>query len=82
MTYLPLWIGVQTLKRRREAIIELDACKDEIRNIAGHERFLLNQTTAEMRECATGGTIVVVNITNFRSDAIIISPAAITTLEL
>ena len=74
--------GMQILKRRREAIIELDACIAEIRNIAGYERFLLSQTIADMQNCAAGGSIVVVNITEFRSDAIIISPEAITTLEL
>ena len=35
-----------------------------------------------MRNCAAGGSIVVVNITKFRTDAIIISSEAITTLVL
>ena len=73
---------MQILKRRREAIIELDACIAEIRNIAGYERFFFSQTIADMQNCAAGGSIVVVNITEFRSDAIIISPEAIATLEL
>jgi hypothetical protein len=38
-----------------------------------HERFLLGHTAAEIQECAAGGSIVVVNITDFRSDAIIIT---------
>ncbi len=39
----------------------------------GHERFLLGQTATEMQACATEGTIVVVNMTEFRSDAILVS---------
>jgi hypothetical protein len=54
----------------------------EIRGTPGQARFLLGQTTAEMHDCAAGGTIVVVNITRFRSDAILISTAAIKTLRL
>ncbi|KAH7115654.1 CHAT domain-containing protein [Dactylonectria macrodidyma] len=68
--------------RRLEALAELDACIEEIRCTAGHERFMLDQETAEMQECAAGGSIVVVNITTFRSDAIIVSPIAIKTLNL
>ncbi|AEO64268.1 907a84fc-40af-4c23-8109-9cb006c013ad [Thermothielavioides terrestris] len=69
--------GKQMLQRRRVAAAELDACVREIRGIAGHDRFLLGQTVDEMKECAAGGFIIVVNITEFRSDAIIISPATI-----
>ncbi|PWI64025.1 hypothetical protein PCL_00446, partial [Purpureocillium lilacinum] len=72
----------QAAKRRREAMAEFDECVKEIRGLAGHERFLLGQTVAEMQECAIGGTIVVVNITDFRSDAILVSKTAIRTLNL
>ncbi|KJZ69927.1 hypothetical protein HIM_10683 [Hirsutella minnesotensis 3608] len=72
----------QAVNRRREAMAELEECVKEIRGFAGHERFLLGQTVAEMQECALGGTIVVVNITDFRSDAILVSQTAIHTLGL
>ncbi|CAM1508780.1 Fc.00g056280.m01.CDS01 [Cosmosporella sp. VM-42] len=75
-------IQAQLRIRRLEALAELDACIHEIRGTAGHERFMLGQETAEMQECAAGGSIVVVNITEFRSDAIIVSPTAIKTLNL
>ncbi|KAH6874579.1 CHAT domain-containing protein [Thelonectria olida] len=75
-------IQAQLRIRRFEAVAELDACIQEIRGTAGHERFMLGQETAEMQECAVGGSIVVVNITTFRSDAIIVSPTAIKTLNL
>ncbi|KID95310.1 TPR Domain containing protein, partial [Metarhizium majus ARSEF 297] len=72
----------QAANRRREAMAELNECVEEIRRFAGHERFLLGQTVAEMQECALGGTIVVVNITDFRSDAILVSKTTIRTLGL
>ncbi|PWI63994.1 hypothetical protein PCL_00833 [Purpureocillium lilacinum] len=73
---------VQTATRRREALAELDRCIDDIRGCAGYERFLLGQTVTEMQECAQGGTIVVVNITDFRSDGILVSKSAIRALNL
>ncbi|KAF5227665.1 hypothetical protein FAUST_11634 [Fusarium austroamericanum] len=69
-------------KRRQEAAAELDMCLTEIRCIPGHERFILGQTVAEMQECITEGTVVVINITDFRSDAIIISSNSLRTIIL
>ena len=73
---------VQATKRRREAAAELDACIRTIRGIPDHRRFLLGQTVAEMQECAGEGTIVVVNITEFRSDAILVSRNTVKTVPL
>ncbi|KAK7574550.1 hypothetical protein V3481_016530 [Fusarium oxysporum f. sp. vasinfectum] len=71
------------LQQRIQATSELNTCIEEIRRtIPGHERFLLPQTAAEMQECAAGGTIVVVNITEYRSDAILISPTIIEAINL
>ncbi|KAI1741794.1 CHAT domain-containing protein [Xylaria scruposa] len=72
----------QIADRRRQALAKLDECIQEIRGVAGYERFLLGQAAAEMQQCAVGGVIVVVNMTKFRSDAILISPTAIKTLSL
>ncbi|KAN0086950.1 CHAT domain containing protein [Elaphomyces granulatus] len=72
----------QATKRRREAAAELDACIRTIRGIPGHRRFLLGQTVTEMQECAGEGTIVVVNITEFRSDAILVSRNTVKTVPL
>jgi tetratricopeptide (TPR) repeat protein len=69
-------------KRRQEAAVELDMCLKEIRCVPGHERFMLGQTVAEMQECITEGSIVVINITDFRSDAIIISSNSLRTIIL
>lgn len=74
--------GREALARRREALDELNVCIKEIRSLKGHEHFLLGQTVADMQECAAEGSIVVVNITEFRSDAIIVTRTAITTIPL
>ncbi|KAH7165143.1 CHAT domain-containing protein [Fusarium sp. MPI-SDFR-AT-0072] len=71
-----------SLKRRQEAAAELDMCLKEIRRVPGYERFMLGQTVAEMQECVTEGSIVVINITDCRSDAIIISHDLLRTIEL
>src|SRR5467141_864203 len=73
---------VPATKRHREAAAELDVCIRTIRGIPDHRRFLLGQTVAEMQECAGEGTIVVVNITEFRSDAILISRNTVKTVPL
>ncbi|KAK2931583.1 hypothetical protein FoTM2_009095 [Fusarium oxysporum f. sp. vasinfectum] len=69
-------------KRRQEVAVELDMCLKEIRCVPGHERFMLGQTVTEMQECITGGSIVVINITDFRSDAIIVSNNSLRTIVL
>uniref|UniRef100_A0A0D2XSU7 CHAT domain-containing protein n=1 Tax=Fusarium oxysporum (strain Fo5176) TaxID=660025 RepID=A0A0D2XSU7_FUSOF len=69
-------------KRRQEAVAELDMCLKEIRCVPGYERFMLGQTVTEMQECITEGSIVVINITDFRSDAIIVSNNSLRTIVL
>ncbi|KAH7232458.1 CHAT domain-containing protein [Fusarium solani] len=72
----------QALWRRRQSILDLDTCISKIRTVPGHDRFLLGQTTAEMKECAVGGSIVIVNISMLQSDAIIITPATVQAVGL
>ncbi|EXL42870.1 hypothetical protein FOCG_14438 [Fusarium oxysporum f. sp. radicis-lycopersici 26381] len=69
-------------KRRQKAVAELDTCLKKIRCAPGHERFMLGQTVAEIQECITEGSIVVINITDFRSDAIIIFSNSLRTIVL
>ncbi|KAH8811038.1 CHAT domain-containing protein [Xylogone sp. PMI_703] len=68
--------------RRKEQMNQLDACIKQIRDIKAHERFLLGQATTEMQEAALGGIIVVINATDFRSDAIIVTPTNLQALSL
>ncbi|KAI5460955.1 CHAT domain-containing protein [Mariannaea sp. PMI_226] len=76
--------GVETPlgKRRREAAAELYTCEKEIRGVSRHERFMLGQTVSEMQESIIGGIIVIINITDFRSDAILISKSLLRIITL
>ncbi|KAJ6439085.1 ankryin repeat protein [Purpureocillium lavendulum] len=69
-------------RHRLEAIAELEDYIGQIRNKPGHKDFLKGITTKEMQACATGGSIIVVNVTDFRSDAFIITPRSIKCLPL
>ncbi|KAF4951032.1 hypothetical protein FGADI_7769 [Fusarium gaditjirri] len=61
----------QALQQCQESTEALSACIEEIRIMEGQERFMLGQTMAEMKEGAAEGIIVVVNITDYKSDAIL-----------
>ena len=69
-------------KRRREAAAELDICLKDIRAVPGYGRFLLGQTVTEMQQSAGEGYIVAVNVTDFQSDAIIVSSRSLETITL
>lgn len=69
-------------KRRMTVARELEACISDIRQLPGQERFLLGPISEELKSCATEGPIVVVNITDFRSDVIIVSKSVIKAVEL
>jgi tetratricopeptide (TPR) repeat protein len=73
----------QIQQRRRDGVAAFNSCVRKIREIPGYERFLLGPTPTEMQACATEGWIVVVNITDLGSDAIIVSSSSkIKRLEL
>lgn len=53
-----------------------------IRKIPGQGRFLLGSTAQELQMQARDGPIVVVNITDIRSDATIVRPSQMTAIRL
>ncbi|ENH65710.1 Putative 30S ribosomal protein S17P-like protein [Fusarium oxysporum f. sp. cubense race 1] len=57
---------------RQSLLTEFNDCVREIRNLPSYERFLLGQTVSEMQDSASGGTIIIVNVTGLRSDAILV----------
>jgi hypothetical protein len=59
--------------RHFEALEELEECTSSIRQLPGHERFLLGPTLDELREMTSEGPIVMVNVTDIRNDAIIVT---------
>ncbi|KAK6827168.1 hypothetical protein PG987_010509 [Apiospora arundinis] len=69
-------------RHRLHLISEFNDCISQIRAIPSHERFLLNHTVTEMRLLAHGGAIVIVNVTRFRSDAVIVLSTGIKAVRL
>jgi tetratricopeptide (TPR) repeat protein len=59
--------------QRLEAYSQLEKVIAEIREIPGMTRFLYGPDTTERRKLAANRTFVVVNITNLRSDALIVT---------
>lgn len=70
------------LREREEAARDLERCVEEIRRLPGHERFLLPPSSDVPKAHAKDGPIVVVNITNISSDAIIVLPSDIKAVKL
>jgi CHAT domain len=84
----PVRVGVEVssqhelLFRRDRLAQELNQCLRAIRNLPGQERFLRGPTARQLQEYAVDGPIVIVNVADGRSDAILISQSSIRSLEL
>ena len=58
---------------RLEAIAKLEKCVQDIQQLPGFGQFHKGPTAKQMQRCSTKGSIIVVNITDLRSDAIIVT---------
>ena len=65
-----------------ELFREHDQCVQSIRMLPGHDRFLLAPSIAAMQRGASDGYVVLVNINDVRSDAILVSEEAIELVPL
>ncbi|KAM5357069.1 hypothetical protein ACJZ2D_016456 [Fusarium nematophilum] len=68
--------------QRRDAGPQLAALLETIRSKSGFERFLLSASEADMLEAARHGPIVVLNVSSYRCDALLIEQSGIRLLEL
>jgi tetratricopeptide (TPR) repeat protein len=73
---------VRSTRRRVAAAQRLEACVREIRELPGHRRFQLGLGPEEMKLVAVDGPIIFINITDIRSDALIITKSAIRIVKL
>lgn len=69
-------------RQRWEAEQQLTTLLDEIRSLSGFEKFLLPPSDAEMRDAATHGPIVVLNVSSHRCDALMIEQSGIQSIPL
>ncbi|KAJ3455225.1 hypothetical protein MRS44_013825 [Fusarium solani] len=68
--------------RRRDAGPQLAALLEKIRSKSGFERFLLSASEADILEAARHGPIVVLNVSSYRCDTLLIEQSGIRLLEL
>ncbi|KAJ6125389.1 hypothetical protein N7471_012706 [Penicillium samsonianum] len=66
-------MGEPISPRRPKALEELEKCIQDIRQLPGFGSFQQGLTVEQMMSASNEGSIIVVNITSLRSDAIIIS---------
>ncbi|VUC27850.1 unnamed protein product [Clonostachys rosea] len=68
--------------KRHEANEQMQLLVQDIRAKDGFERFLLPLSEAEMRETASQGPIVIVNVSIFRCDALVIDESGVREIPL
>jgi len=84
----PLQVRVQDtdrdwfLKQRVKSAEEFEACLAQIPEKPGFDRFQLLPPLEKLKTVAEGGSIVIVNMTTIRSDALLITTLGIEHLEL
>ncbi|CAG8909318.1 unnamed protein product, partial [Penicillium egyptiacum] len=74
--------GESISRRRTKAIEELEKCIQDIRHLPGFDSFQQGLTAEQMQNASIKGSIIVVNVTSLRSDAIIISASGFSLVPL
>ncbi|KAL2186459.1 hypothetical protein L209DRAFT_806852 [Thermothelomyces heterothallicus CBS 203.75] len=73
----------QAMVRQRDSQVrELDGLISEIRQLTGQKSFLQGPTAEEVKSLAASGPIVVVNVADERSDAILVTASSIRLVHL
>lgn len=75
-------ITERRMKERRDASYDMERCLTEIRQIKGHENFLRGLSLDRIKSCASEGPIVVINVTDIGSDAILVSTSEVRKIPL
>lgn len=74
--------SLSDIERRTHLSHQFDRLLDTIRQQKGFERFLLGPTESELRLLAGSGPIVVFNVSEIRSDALLVESHRIHTIQL
>jgi tetratricopeptide (TPR) repeat protein len=69
-------------QRRRELASAWDDLVTQIHALPGFANFICPPTLAELLRCSTSGPVVMINISDYRSDALILTPRGIETVSL
>ncbi|PNP86561.1 hypothetical protein FNYG_00263 [Fusarium nygamai] len=68
--------------QRHKAVNRMPILLAEIRSCPGFQDFLLPPSEAELRSAATRGPIVILNVSRYRCDALIVEQAALRVVQL
>ncbi|KAE8330516.1 hypothetical protein BDV39DRAFT_170306, partial [Aspergillus sergii] len=68
--------------RRLKALKKLEKCLHDIRQLPGFDSFQQDLNEEQMKDASINGSIIVVNITRLRSDAIVVSQAGFSLVPL
>jgi len=79
---LPLTAAGTGAQQRHAIAARWETLLADIRNLPGFERFLQAPTVAELRARCTAGPVVIVNLSEFRCDALILTAAGLTVVPL
>ncbi|MET8046593.1 CHAT domain-containing protein [Streptosporangium sp. NPDC005286] len=69
-------------ERRRRLAREWEALLDEIRRRPGFEHFLLPLPFSALSEATTAGPMIIVNVSRYRCDALVVTPGRIRLIPL
>ena len=68
--------------QRYSAGRKIEELIEEIRKLPGFERFLLAPTEEELKASAAQGPLIMINVSDYRCDALLVDPDNIRTLQL
>jgi hypothetical protein len=63
-------------QRSHDQALERNTLLEDIRRLEGFDRFLLPKAMSELSKAAQGGPVVILNISDDRCDALVLSPGA------
>lgn len=78
----PVMQGLAAADSHRQAAARLRQVLEEIRGQPGFERFMLPRPVGELLSATANGPVVLVNVAELRSDALILRPAGVEVVEL
>jgi Tfp pilus assembly protein PilF len=78
----PLTAAGTGAQQRHAIAAQWDTLLADVRSRPGFERFLLAPTVAELRARCTAGPVVIVNLSEFRCDALILTADGLTVVPL
>ncbi|KAF7172189.1 hypothetical protein CNMCM5623_004429 [Aspergillus felis] len=71
-----------SLKKRPNAIKELEGCIEDIRKLPGFGLFEKGLTTEQIKQASDDGSIIIVNVSTVRSDAIVVTSTGVNSVPL